>query len=354
MQARRCDDGRVYILLLNWNGWKDSIECLESVFRNDYHNYRVIVCDNDSKDSSIEHIKAWADSRLDAVPPASKILSDIVMPPVNKPISYTVYDRLVAESGGDGISDPQLVLIQTGANLGFAGGNNVGLRYAMARNDAAFVWLLNNDTIIRSDSLSQMVERFRGNPQIGICGSTVRYYHYPLVTQSLGGCPYNKWFGIANNIGYMQPASESIDGDAVEKKMDYVLGASMLVSSEFLSAVGLMNESYFLYCEEIDWATRARGKFALAFAPMSVVYHKEGASIGSKSSGSQKLRYRSEYFLVKSRIKFTANHFAYAVPTIYIGLFVIFLVRLLRGQWARAAMLVKALFSKEMLNVEQR
>lgn len=352
MKAKSCDDARVYILLLNWNGWKDTIECLESVFRNDYHNYRVIVCDNDSKDSSIEHIKAWADSRLDVVPPASEILSDMVMPPVNKPIPYTVYDRLVAENGGDGESDPPLVLIRTGANLGFAGGNNVGLRYVIARNDAAFVWLLNNDTIIRSDSLSQMVERFRANPQIGICGSTVRYYHHPLVTQSLGGCTYNKWFGIANNIGYMQPVSESIDGDTVEKKMDYVLGASMLVSSKFLSTVGLMNESYFLYYEEIDWATRARGKFTLAFAPMSVVYHKEGASIGSKSSATRKLRYRSEYFLVKNRIKFTASHFVYALPTIYIGLIVIFLVRLLRGQWARATMLAKALFSKKLLNVE--
>ena len=96
------------------------------------------------------------------------------------------------------------------------------------------------------------------------------------------------------------------------------------------------------------------GKFALAYAPLSVVYHKEGASIGSKLSGSQKFRYRSEYFLIRSRITFTRNHFLYAIPTVYIGFFVIFLVRLFRGQWARAAVLVKALFSKEVLNVEPR
>ena len=352
MKAESCDGARVYILLLNWNGWKDTLECLESVFRNDYHNYRVVVCDNDSKDFSIEYIKAWSDSRLDVVSPVSKTLIEMVTPPVKKPITYVFYDRLLAEVGGDAGDDSPLVLIQTGANLGFAGGNNVGLRYAMARKDAAFVWLLNNDTVICVDALSKMVGKVRGNPQIGICGSTVRYYHHPLVTQSLGGCTYNKWFGIANNIGHMQPASEHIDGDAVERKLDYVLGASMLVSSDFLSAVGLMNENYFLYYEEIDWATRARGKFVLAYAPMSIVYHKEGASIGSKSSESQKLRCRSEYFLVKSRIKFTRNHFARAIPTIYFGFIITFLVRLLRGQWARAAMLMKILFSKEMLNVE--
>jgi len=354
MNIVRADEGKVYILLLNWNGWKDTIECLESIFRNDYPNYRVIVCDNDSKDDSVEYIKAWADSQLDVIPPSNEILSNMVVPPVNKSISYTYYDRREAENGGDKNRDPSLVLIQTGENLGFAGGNNVGLRYVMARQDAAYVWLLNNDTIICEDSLSKMVERSRSNPSIGICGSTMRYYGNPLMTQSLGGCTYNKWFGMAKNIGYMQSASELINGDVVEKNMDYVLGASMLVSSEFLSTVGLMNESYFLYYEEIDWATRAIGKFALGYAPMSVVYHKEGASIGSKSSLSKKLRYRSEYYLVKSRIKFTRKHFAYAVPTIYVGFILALLVRLLRGHWARAAMLLKVLFNKEMPNLRQR
>lgn len=346
MKAMACDEGRIYILLLNWNGWKDTITCLESVFRNDYPNYRVIVCDNDSKDGSIEYIKAWADSMLDAVPPTNKKLSDLVVPPVKKPISYVVYDRLGAESGVDKKNDPPLVLIQTGANLGFGEGNNVGMRYAMARN-AAFIWLLNNDTIIRGDSLSQMVGRFRGNPRIGICGSTLFYYHNPSMTQSLGGCTYNKWFGIARNIGYMRLVAEPIDGDSVEKKMDYVLAASMLVSSDFLSAVGLMNEEYFFYYEEVDWATRAKGRFSLAYAPMSIVYHKEGATFGSKSSAHLQLRFRSEYFLVKNRIRFTAQYFPYAIPTLYVGLFITFLVRILKGQWPRAVLMLRVLFSKD-------
>jgi GT2 family glycosyltransferase len=352
MGTAKGNEGRVYILLLNWNGWKDTIECLESIFRNDYPNYRVIVCDNDSKDGSIEYIKAWANSQLNIVPPSNRILSGKVGPPVNKPISFTCYDRLVAENGGDIKDDSPLTLIQTGKNLGFAGGNNVGLRYVMARHDGAYVWLLNNDTIICEDSLSKMVERSLSNSLIGICGSTVCYYDNPLMTQSMGGCTYNKWFGIAKNIGYMKSISELSNVDVVEKNMDYVLGASMLVSSNFLSTIGLMNESYFLYCEEIDWATRAFGKFTLGYAPLSVVYHKEGASIGSKSSFSQKLRYRSEYYLVKSRIKFTRRHFEYAVPTIYLGFILTIIVRLLRGQWARAAILVKVLLNKDTPNVE--
>lgn len=346
------DVDRVYILLLNWNGWKDTIECLESVFRSDYQNYRVIVCDNDSRDGSIEHIKSWADSLLNAIPSFNPTLGDLITPPVSKPIDYAVYDRSVAEGGGNLKCDTPLVLIKTGANLGFAGGNNVGLRYALARNDAQYVWLLNNDTTVLSDTLSKMLNRVHKSPQIGICGSTVRYYHHPLITQCLGGCTYNRWFGLANNVGYLQSVSELIDGDSVEAKMDYVLGASMLVSSEFLKAVGLMNENYFLYYEEIDWAVRGKGKFILGYAPESIVYHKEGASIGSKLSRSHELRYRSEYFLVKNRINFTKKFYPYAVYSVYIGLLVTLIVRLLRGQWARFVMLVKVLLSKEILNVE--
>src|SRR6185369_15108752 len=319
MKTMHHTGGRVYILILNWNGWKDTIECLESVFHSDYTDFRVIVCDNDSKDGSLGYIKDWADARLaaSAVNPA---FNYIICPPVGKPIAYAEYGRVAAENGGDKKIDHALVLIQTGGNLGFAGGNNVGLRYVEARNDAAFVWLLNNDTIITSNSLTQIVRRSLMSQQIGICGSLVRYYFQPLVTQTLGGCVYNKWFGIAKNIGHMQGASTRIDRNAVERKLDYVLGASMLISVKCLSTIGLMNESYFLYYEEIDWAVRASGKFTLAFAPDSVVYHKDGASIGSRLSESPILRYRSEYFLIRNRIKFTANHFPYAMPTVYVGL----------------------------------
>ena len=170
---------RVYIILVNWNGWRDTLECLESVFRNNYHSFRVVVCDNDSQDGSLGYIKAWADNKLDSfVPPASK-LSYLSWPPVAKPVAYAEYSREEAERGGDFDDDTPLTLIRNGGNLGFAGGNNVGLRYALARGDFEYVWLLNNDTVVDPGALTRLVERMEQQPSVGMCGSTIRLYHDP-------------------------------------------------------------------------------------------------------------------------------------------------------------------------------
>ena len=80
------EDAFVYVLILNWNGWSDTIECLESVLRGTHWNQRIIVCDNDSRDGSLEHIKAWAEGRLDVVVPRDAPLDDLSRPPVAKPM----------------------------------------------------------------------------------------------------------------------------------------------------------------------------------------------------------------------------------------------------------------------------
>jgi GT2 family glycosyltransferase len=133
-----------YILILNWNGWRDTIECLESVLRINYPNYRVIVCDNKSTDNSYDNIKGWAHGYLSVHTTESNPLRGLSFPPIPKPVPYEEYDHLLAEKGGKPQESEKLILIQNGDNLGFAGGNNVGLRYAMARADFEYIWLLNN------------------------------------------------------------------------------------------------------------------------------------------------------------------------------------------------------------------
>src|ERR1700694_2988487 len=115
------------VILLNWNGWKDTIECLESVFRLNSPDFRVVVCDNASADGSLEKIKQWARGELPAES-ANPLLSHLTLPPFPKPILYCELTREEAESGTATHSCP-LTLIQNGANVGFAAGNNVGLRY---------------------------------------------------------------------------------------------------------------------------------------------------------------------------------------------------------------------------------
>jgi len=311
---------KVYILLLNWNGWKDTIECLESVFRIDYPDYQVILCDNDSRDGSMDHIKAWAEGKLASTVPDHNPLRRFSFPPIAKPIYYVEYNRKQAEAGGhEDDAKARLILIQTGANLGFAGGNNVGLRYALARDDFDYVWLLNNDTVIKPDALTKMIERMMVKPDAGICGSKIPYYHQPDKIWALGGATYNKWGAIPRCIGLSQNADKHYDRWEVESKMDYIAGASMLVSKPFLHHVGLLCEDYFLYFEELDWAVRAKGQYTLAYAPESIVYHKVGASTDTIDKPTEK-RPRSIDYMYRNRLLFTRKFYPLALPSVFLRL----------------------------------
>lgn len=318
---------KVYVLIVNWNGWRDSLECVESVFKSDNDNYRVIVCDNGSQDDSMQNIKAWAENRAELAP-----------------VTYAAYQRHEAESGGDLDNDAPLVLIDCGANLGFAGGNNVGLRYALARSDCDYVWILNNDTVVRPDAMTHLVRRMQEKPDAGMCGSTLYYYDTPSRVQLTGGAYYCKWIGLPWHLGRLKRASDPLDRDRVERWMNYVSGASLFVSREFLLKVGLMCEEYFLFYEEADWALRGKNEFSLAYAPESIVYHKVGRSIGT-SSHPQKKSYACDYYNVRNRLFFTSKFFPYALPTVYLVLIGTLLMRLLLGEWKKAVMISKLFFN---------
>jgi GT2 family glycosyltransferase len=335
---------RVYVLILNWNGWKDTIECLESVFRNEAKDYRVIVCDNDSQDDSVAHIKAWAEGRLDVALRPNDGLRALSFPPVNKPINFVEYNRGTAETGGDSDRDDvKLVLIATGGNLGFAGGNNVGLRYALARDDFDYVWLLNNDTVIKCDALEHMIARMQRMPSAGVCGSTLFYYSMPDIVQACGGGTYNKWLGTTQMLGSFSPIG-SVSADIVEDKLIFVAGASMLVSRAFLQQIGLMEEKYFLYYEEIDWSTRAGKRFRLCYAQDSLVYHKEGSSIGTNSTEPHKKSLTADYYGVRSRLIFASLFYPRYLAFIYVGLIPVFINRIRRKQWRHINMLLSLVF----------
>lgn len=304
----------VYILLLNWNGWQDTIECLESVFRLDYPDFRVIVCDNDSADGSMEKITGWAAGRVPVNLSPEEPLYGLSSPPVAKPVSVAEYGRGAAEAGGDSTENARLILIRTGANLGFAGGNNVGLRYALARNDFSYVWLLNNDTVVKPDSLTWLVGRMKERPDAGICGSLMPYYAYPDTIWTAGGGTFNGWLAKSCSLDDRTPLGEASPQAAIEGRMDYVAGASMLVSRDFLQAVGLMNEEYFLYFEEPDWCFRGRDRYRLAYADKSIVYHKVGISTARRDAGSDRT---AESFYFRAQLLFTRKFFPLALPLVF-------------------------------------
>ena len=319
----------VYVIIVNWNGWGNTVECLESVFRLRHTDYTVVVCDNASSDDSVSRISAWARGEL-KIAHRSGALARLVEPPISKPIAYAEYSNL--ESAVRDRTQASLVLIRSGTNRGFGAGNNIGLRYAISRDNCGYAWLLNNDTVVHPTSLSALIARFRESRRVGICGSRVLLYDHPTTIQALGGASYNRYLARVKHLGGWTKADEVSSVAAIEERLSYVFGASMLVSREFLSVIGLMSESYYLYFEELDWATRAKGRYSLAYSDDSIVYHKGGSATGTtpKSRRSD----ISEFYATRNRILFTRSFHAKALPSVYGAVLISAVERLVTGKFS--------------------
>ncbi len=340
--AKECSS-KVFIIILNYNGWEDTIECLESVFRLNYLYYKVILVDNNSTDDSIARIRDWADGELEIEPCGNEVRKMLCLPPGKKPISILEHQ---ADRQGNYISSQnqsgeheRLIVLRSPNNLGYAGGNNIGIRYALNQDDCDYIWILNNDTIVHPDSLDALVNRIASDKKFGMCGSKVLYYYQPDTIQALGGAFLNKWTRWFSHIGEGLSANDLPQQEEVEAKIDYVLGASMLVSAAFIREVGLMNEKYFLFSEEIDWALRAKGKYRSGYAPDSVVYHKEGASFRTSETSLSRF-----YYLYR-------NHFAVTYRFLGCWNFFLLLIRsalsiiklIIAGDIKKALMIIKAI-----------
>ena len=194
------------------------------------------------------------------------------------------------------MTDSRLVLIDAKANLGFAGGNNLALRYLRTRGYGSYFWLLNNDTVVEKGALNALICRMVADPAIGMCGSTLLYESARDTVQALGGAHYGRWLGTVKHIGHHERWPQRVDEGAVERQLSYLIGASTLASRAFLETVGLMQDDYFLYFEELDWAARAKGRFRLGYAARSTVYHKEGSSIGGNDRAKASKSYTADLY----------------------------------------------------------
>nr|WP_295085085.1 glycosyltransferase family 2 protein [uncultured Roseateles sp.] len=309
MSAEQSQAPRVYIVLVNWKGATDTVECLETVFRLNQPNFEVVVCDNDSGDGSVERIMAWAAGEGAEVQAQNPALAHLLTPNIPKPIPAQLLSREQAETVAAATTSdsqaPRLTVIRTGGNLGFAGGNNIGIRYAQRRGDMAYVWLLNNDTVVEPGALTALTARAKAADDRGMVGSTLVFYHRLDALQAMGGAQLRPARALSAPLGFMAAPDtvREIDVAAIESRMSYVIGASMLVSARFLREVGLMCEDYFLYFEELDWAMRGKALgHGCFYAPASRVYHKVGASTERNRSG--KLTATTRYAYV-NRLKFT-------------------------------------------------
>jgi len=254
---------KVAVIVLSWNEWQDTIESLESLQKIDYPNYEMIVVDNGSTDGLVEKLKRWAKGEI---PVNTRFVNfDASL----KPVRYVEYDRKTAEAGGDqqernlgGLaSSRKLVIIRSGKNLGFSGGNNVGIRYALKKVDFGYVLLLNDDTAVAPDFLTKMVEVAEKDEKTGIVGGKIYYYHHPKRIW-YGGGKLSLWRASGINLqvgktdGELSPRHSHEEPNGVVGA-SFITGCLMLIRRKLLQSSRLFRENYFLYVEDTDFCYQA-------------------------------------------------------------------------------------------------
>ncbi len=217
---------RVAIIVLNWNGRDDTLACLASLSQLDYSIYEVIVVDNGSGDDSVAAIRA----------------------------AY-----------------PQVTLIETGDNLGYVGGNNVGLKFAK-KMGAKYALLLNNDTEVAPDFLSLLVEVAEADPAVGIVGPTIYYFDQPNVIWSAGGAI--DWARGSTQMVGLNDVDRGQFGNS-PRLVDFVTGCALLIKISLVEQVGLLDPRFFAYYEETEWCVRVtRAGFKILHVPPAKIWHK--------------------------------------------------------------------------------
>ena len=320
----------VYIIILVYNNWQDTIECLESVLKLKNINYKIIVVDNNSPDNSLEYIKKWAEGEIKVSCNSKDIkLKNLVYPLEKKPIKYRVFskEKIVTDI------KEKLIFIQSNENRGYAAGNNIGIRCALQDNNCEFIWILNNDVIVEPDSLENMIITMRKDKSLGMCGSKTYYYYFTNKIQCKGGFDYNKWLGCQVKI--KEPFNI--------KNLKYINGASILVHRNFIERIGLLSEEYFLYYEEIDWAIRGGFLYKLGYSENSIIYHKEGGTINKGYKKEKSLL--SDFYSIRNRILITKKFYKYCLPTVYLGIIIAIINRIKRKQYKRIYIFIKLMIT---------
>jgi len=227
---------RVSIIVLTWNGKLLTLDCLESLAALNYENVDIIVVDNASTDGTAEAIRDLYGGRIEIV--------------VNE------------------------------ENLGFAGGNNIGIRRALEK-DADFVLLLNNDTLVDPDLVGQLVAAVSSSKDIGIVGPKI-YYASPRDQIWFAGGEINLARGTARHIGIRERDAGQYDRS---RDVDYVTGCALMARRDVVNRVGFLDPSFKAYYEDADFCMRARREgYRVVYAPSGRVWHRISSSTGGQLS----------------------------------------------------------------------
>lgn len=304
----------VAIVVLNWNRPRDTLECLESLLPQvESGRASLIVCDNGSSDDSEAVLLDWIRQRF-------KALDARGAPP-----------------------EATVTLVQTGANVGYGEGNNVGIRQALLQSACRYVWVLNNDTVVGDGALEALVECAEAQPEPQVLGCTLVDYADRGTVQCAGGCLYSPVLTRQRDQWGGRSLASLRDVDRAPS-LDYVCGAAIFVPREVWRRVGLLSSDYFLYYEELDFARRCRDQgVGLGWCRSSVVYHKRGLSTGSRSEQRRQESWLANYHENLSTLRFTARYHPWLLPVAFtVRLVAKLAVLAASGRWSAYAPLLAA------------
>lgn len=302
----------VAIILVNYNNWEDTIECVNSILKSDYNDYKIIVVDNYSVNDSILKMKEY----------------------FTEAFSNCVLIKDTNEEVGFSFDSERINILCSKVNGGFSAGNNIGITYAIKHmSNLDYCWLLNNDTVILENTLGLLFfrsEELKLDRKIGILGAKLLYYYTPNIIQSVGGM-HNKYLCFSHS--YLDGCMESEAYISRDFKPDFIVGASMFVRMDFIKDVGLLCEDYFLYFEELDWITRGQRKGWDIDSELSAkVFHKEGGATTNNRLPSE----TADLCMITNRILFTSKFYKAYLFTVIPVTFLSVLNRIRRGHFVRA------------------
>lgn len=280
---------RVHIVTLNWNNYSDTASLLASLGQLSRGNCALVVVDNGSTDGSASQIRN---------------------------------------------AFPDVKVVETGRNLGFAGGCNAGIRYALSRG-ADFIWLLNNDTTADPAALQGLIVTAQSTPEIGACGSAIYAMDDPQRLQAWGGGHINFWLGRSRHFLHR----------VHQESLEFITGASMLIRREAIDDVGLLDEQFFMYWEDADFCFRLRrAGWKLGVAGDSRIWHKGSASVGKESARLD------QYFNASAR-RFFRKHAPIPFVPIWVGSALRIGKRALKGDWIRARAVLSKVPDREKTRI---
>ncbi|HEY8292708.1 MAG TPA: glycosyltransferase family 2 protein [Thermomicrobiales bacterium] len=283
---------RVITIVLNWNRCADTLACLASVRAMTYST-EIVVIDNGSTDESVATIRA----------------------------AY-----------------PDVTILETGMNLGYAAGNNVGFDYVRQQTNSDAILLLNNDTIAAPEMLTQLTAEYEAMEGKAVIGPEVRYADEPRIIWCAGG-RIDWWRGYTTNIGIGMEAQEPAPPAA---DVPFVVGCAMLIPIVALQRIGGFDSRYFMYWEEVDWCIRAqKAGYRARVVPKAVLYHKV-------PRGDERPSPRVLYYLTRNRLVLLRTHLPWyrqplALSWTLWGLMRTGLDLLQRRDWRREQALVRGI-----------